>query len=75
MSTLWYTTQWKADRGRTREIVAAICYVVAGSGFLTLALVSEGALRRVAIGASGIWMLWLGLALALTVRHRRAQDR
>lgn len=71
MSTPWYTTQWKSDRGRTREIVAAIAYVVTGLGFLVLMLMSDGAVRHLVFGLGGLWMLWLGVTLALTVRHRR----
>ena len=41
-----------------------------GLGFLTLALMSDSAVRRVLLGFSGIWMLWLGGTLALTLRHR-----
>ena len=70
MATPWYTTQWNSNRGGTRAIVGAIAYVLAGFGFLALALVSDGAVRRLVFGAGGIWMLWLGLTLALTLRHR-----
>jgi sulfite exporter TauE/SafE len=75
MSAPWYAALWQSDRGRTRGIVAAIGYVVAGLGFLTLALMSDSAVRRVLLGFSGIWMLWLGVTLALTLRHRRSSDR
>ena len=75
MSSPWYTTQWKTDRRRTRETIAAIGYVVTGLGFLTLALMSDGAVRRLVFGLSGIWMLWLGVTLALTLCHRRLSDR
>ncbi len=75
MSTPWYTTQWKSNRGGTRSIIGAIAYIVAGFGFATLALLSGGAVRWLVFGAGGIWMLWLGFTLALTVRHRRVQDR
>ena len=75
MSAPWYAAEWKSDRGRTRGIVAAIGYAVSGLGFLTLALMSDSAVRRVLLGFSGIWMLWLGVTLALTLRHRRLSNR
>ena len=75
MSSPWYTTLWKSDRGRTRETVAAVAYVVTGLGFLTLALFSNGVVRRLVFGLGGVWMLCLGVTLVLTVRHRRLSHR
>ena len=75
MSAPWYTTQWKSDRGRPRSIVAAIGYVVAGVCALTLVILADDAVRRLVIGFTGIVMLWLGVTLALTVRHRHLSDR